>query len=486
MKKMQNQKKKNKLSIPYWADEPNSIPLPKQLDLHQADYRYRMMSGAVRGGKTLWGCQEGIKLSFKWNGNRGAIIRETLTTLKRTTQDTFFKIFGCTSDNIKEHPLVKSWNKQEQHLVFINGSDIYFMGADNLTVLKSVGSGWIFADEGVEIRNSVLKFIRSRLSIKLKYPDYKQYFFTATNPGSEDHVLYKWFIKIPETPAEIEDRKRFYCGYTTTYENKYLPKDFIIEVDSWKNDPEFHNRFALGKWGRFKGLVYKEYDENIHLIVESNYDKWMNKIIERGEIYCGTDWGFTNPAVILFFGITGDGDIIQFDEIYETGKTNPELRLLHSHRIERNKVIMRTNYADPEEPSDIKEFRDNGIFTLKANNDIEAGIRKVKEYLRLSSDGAPKYRIFERCIKTRKEFGLYRRPDEDDISDKKNIPELPIDKDNHAMGGLRYFLMTHLSSTAKLEDYTKVGSDIDFEDMSPVKKEKYKRMLARHKENNNE
>lgn len=451
------------INIPYWPDEPGSKPLPKQLEAHQANYRFRMLSGAVRAGKSVWGCQEGIKLSFKWNGNTGAIIRNTLTELKRTTQVTFFKIFGCTSDDIEYHPLVKSWNKTEQHLIFVNGSDIYFIGCDNLRVLKSLDCGWIFADEGIEIKSSVLKFARTRISKKLNYDDFNQYFFTATNPGDENHILYKWFIAPPENEIEKKNRLKCWVGFTTSYDNVYLTDDYKEEIDSWKDDPEFHGRYALGKWGRFKGLVYGEYDDPIHLVKEKDYAKFMGRI---KEVYAGNDWGFTNPAAILYFGITGDNEVIQFDEIYETEKTNPELRVLHSNRQELHGIKIRYMYSDPEEPSDIKEFQNNSIPATKGNNDIEVGIRKVKEFLRLRNNGKPGYYLFERCIHTRKEFRLYRRPNEDEISEKKNLPELPIDKDNHALGALRYFFLTHFLDQARLLDNT--GSSEVKKGLSPI------------------
>ncbi len=452
------------LKLAYWPEEPNSKPLPKQLEAHQADYRFRMLSGAVRAGKSVWGCQEGIKLSFKFPGNTGAIIRNTLTELKRTTQVTFFKIFGCTSDDIEDHPLIKSWNKTEQHLTFINGSDIYFLGCDNLRVLKSLDCGWIFADEGIEIKSSVLQFARTRISLKLNVEGFNQYFFTATNPGDEEHILYKWFIKIPETELEIKNRKKCWCGFTTSYDNKYLTDDYKDEIDSWKDDKEFHDRYALGKWGRFKGIVYGEYDEKIHLVLEKDYASYLSRI---REYYAGTDWGFTNPAAIPLIGITGDNDVIVIDEIYETQKTNPELRSLYSSKCVKHNIKPRRDYCDPAEPSDIKEFQNNGIPAVKGNNDIEAGIRKVKEFLRLQPNGRPKFFIFERCINGRKEFRLYRRPTDEEVNDKKNIPELPIDKDNHFLGALRYFFLTHFLGAGKLQAYKKSGVP-DLSDLSPM------------------
>ena len=457
---------KDKLTLPYYPDEKDSKPLPQQLEAHQADYRFRMLSGAVRAGKTVWGCQEAIKLSFKWAGNTGVILRNTLTELKRTTQVTFFKIFGCTSEDIQFYPLIKSWNKTEQHLTFINGSDIYFIGCDrNIRVLKSLEAGFIFADEGVEIKSSILKFARTRINKKLKYKDFNQYFFTATNPGDEEHILYKWFIKISATPEEIKDRKKFWCGFTTSYDNIYLTDDYKEEIDSWKSDKEFHDRYALGKWGRFKGLVYKEFDELIHVVRENDYKSYMERIVTY---YAGNDWGYTNPAAILYFGITGDHDVILFDEIYDTGKTNPDLRTTHFDKQKEYSFEIKQMYSDPAEPSDIKEFNNNGIPALKGNNDLEVGIRKVKEFLKIKGNGVPRLVVFERCVNTRKEMRLYRRPTDEEINEKKNIPEIPIDKDNHALAALRYFLLTHFLDTAKLIDITDNKQEIDLSDLSPL------------------
>lgn len=441
-------KSKNEYIIQYWPKEPNSKPLPKQLEAHKADYKFRMLSGAVRAGKSLWGCHEGIKLSFKWPGNTGAIVRSTLAELKRTTEITFFEIFECNPDQAI-NPLFKKWNKSDQHLRFINGSNIYFIGIENWNILKSLELGWVFVEEGIDIKDEALKFLRTRLNKKLPAPDYKRYFFTATNPGDENHILYKWFIKPPETEIEKKERKDFFCLFTTSYDNIYQPEDYRQEFEYWKADEEFYNRYVLGKWGRFKGLVYKEYDEQVHLVQEKNYPEFSKRI---KELYLAHDFGYTNPSATLFLGLTGDKEIIQIDEIYETEKTNTQIRALIKEKLEANKIPMTLLYADPEEPGSIKEFDDNGIPAMAAKNDIEEGIKKVKEFLALRGNKKPGYYIFERCIHTRKEYGLYRRPAEKEYQNK-SLPELPIDKNNHALSALRYFCYTHFYDDRRLQTY---------------------------------
>lgn len=435
------------IQVPYWNNDPATKPLPAQLSAHRANYRFRMLSGAVRAGKSVWGCQEGLKLSFKFPGNTGAIVRSTLTELKRTTQVTFFKMFGTDSDDAA-HPLIKKWNKSEQHLRFINGSDLYFIGVENWSVLKSLDLGWVFVDEGIDISSDALKFLRTRLSKVMTCPGYNQYFLTATNPGDENHILFKWFLKPPEDDDEAGERKKFWSIFTTSYDNIHLTPDFKREIDSWKSDKEFYERYALGRWGRFKGLVYGEYNEAMHMVKREQYDEYFVRI---KEFYCGTDWGYTNPAAIVFLGLTNDNEIIQFDEIYVTEKTNPELRALFFEKCNLWKIQIRRNECDPSEPSDIKEFSTNGIPSVAADNDIEAGLRKVKEFLRIRGNGRPGYYVFEHCYGTRKEFGLYRRPTEEEVRKNKNLPELPIDKDNHALGALRYFIYSHFRTQNKLQ-----------------------------------
>ena len=60
-------------------------PFEKQIAAHRAPERYKLYGGALRGGKTVWLCMEGINQSLKYAHNAGFLCRHKLTDFEKTT-----------------------------------------------------------------------------------------------------------------------------------------------------------------------------------------------------------------------------------------------------------------------------------------------------------------------------------------------------------------------------------------------------------------
>ena len=115
------------------------------------------------GGKSKSICAEAIQLSLDIPGNRGAIVRKNLTTLKRTTMVTFFQTIPAE--------LILEYNKTEQKVTFYNSSEILFLEADDakdplFEKLKSLELGWFAIDEASEVPRPAFHILVSRLRWK--------------------------------------------------------------------------------------------------------------------------------------------------------------------------------------------------------------------------------------------------------------------------------------------------------------------------------
>ena len=94
-------------------------------------------------------------------------------------------------------------------------------------------------------------------------------------------------------------------------------------------------------------------------------------------------------------------------------------------------------------------FYERGILVdTRVDKDIFAGVARVKSYL-IGENGKPKLYIFSNCVNMIREFKGYFWG-EGDVSKKR---------DDHAMDGLRYYLMTKPKNEAPAKEPTPVQKD---------------------------
>ncbi|MBI3824110.1 MAG: hypothetical protein HY289_15690 [Planctomycetes bacterium] len=137
----------------------------------------------------------------------------------------------------------------------------------------------------------------------------------------------------------------------------------------------------------------------------------------------GIDFGFRNPFAAVW------GFVDREDILWLTGEHYASHKPLsyHAERLPRDELIW---YADPSGANEIAELRYAGFKVNLGKNALRTGIAAVSA--RLQSD---RLRVLEgRCPNLLMEASLYRYPDED------NSSENPVDKNNHALGALRYLI----------------------------------------------
>ncbi len=188
-------------------------PTEKQLLAHNSTERYLLYGGALRGGKTVWLCNEAIYLSLRFNGNAGFLCRSVLDDFKRTTLPTLLDYLPAES--IIEH------NKGERFLRLINGSMIYYGGlGDDQRTRERLGGlelGWFGVDQAEEIRESQFNLLCTRLCLPLKGIHYHGYLTANPQPG----WLRDKFID------NVEEGYKFIPALPR--DNPYLPADYEIE-----------------------------------------------------------------------------------------------------------------------------------------------------------------------------------------------------------------------------------------------------------------
>ena len=207
-------------------------PHASQAPFHSSPVRYKLIGGAMGGGKSAALCAEAIQLSLDIPGNRGAILRKNLTVLKRTTAITFFQV--CPSE------LIADFNKTEMKVTLVNGSEILFLEADEskdrlFEKLKSLELGWWAIDEASEVSYNAFKVLASRL--RWKASGGKYYGLLASNP--EQCWVKEVFID------DVKENHGFFPALPK--DNPSLPPDYIDNLKLIFDEVQ-QRKYIEGDW----------------------------------------------------------------------------------------------------------------------------------------------------------------------------------------------------------------------------------------------
>ena len=139
----------------------------------------------------------------------------------------------------------------------------------------------------------------------------------------------------------------------------------------------------------------------------------------------GLDWGSGHPAGVLQFARDGDGTLYVLDERKAPASgTGWYTRTLRDMWASFGEGLVG---CDPADSRGISDIRDEGVDAVAADNDVDAGIREVKELI--ASDDL---QIHERCTGLLDELAKYR------YNDKTGRP---VKANDHLVDALRYGVM---------------------------------------------
>ena len=233
-------------------------------------------------------------------------------------------------------------------------------------------------------------------------------------------------------------------------DNPYLDKEEVKEMtDTLPGDVLESRRY--GRFSQGEGLVYKEFDENIHVSEPFPIPReWQSGI--------SIDPGLNNPLSCHFYAVDHDGNIYVVAEHYEKGKGVSH----HAEAIKRiaDELCWKRNssgeleaYIDSaanqktlSSPKSVTMlFHEHGIaVNPNVNKNVFAGVARVKEYLK-----GKRLFIFSCCVNMIREIKGYYWGNDDS----------PVKRDDHAMDELRYFIMTMPPAPKVAVEYSAVQKD---------------------------
>ena len=286
--------------------------------------------------------------------------------------------------------------------------------------LKSIqGITTFVCDEAEEWTNEE-EFDKIMLSIRKK--GIQNRIIIIMNPCDSNHFIYKKYIEnthklveIDGVQVQVSTHPNVLHIHTTYFDNlENLSPEFLRDVQEMKEkNPEKYAHVVIGRWADVaEGAVFKKWG------IVKEFPQWAKKVA------IGQDFGYTTDvSAAVKCGIVDNA--LYVDELcYQSGMLTNAL----ADKVRPYGLKVFAESADPRLVDEIK-LRGVNIYGVdKSGPSIKAGIDKI-----LSMD----LYVTERSYNLMKELRTYVW---DKDKDGNYINE-PVDKDNHLMDAIRYYVL---------------------------------------------
>lgn len=272
-----------------------SVPGYYYREAHEPEKLY---GGSVGGTKTTTLATECIRLSLRYDNNRGFVGERDFDDLRRGLWAEILQWLPEQTKLINGEPLY-SVNNSEHWIRFYNGSEIHAVELKDEP--RNVNLGWAAIDQAERVPYSSLNWMRTRL--RAPHVDYRPLMLSANpEPGwvksefidgsvAEDTGL----IRRNGEPLRIYrkgPRKLFVPAFPE--DNEHLPDGYIEGL--YESLPaEMVLRLLRGDWNVVENAIYDQLERGVHLI-----ERPSDRTIVKAAI--GVDYGEVHPSAIYVVG----------------------------------------------------------------------------------------------------------------------------------------------------------------------------------------
>lgn len=386
------------------------------LDKKYSRYDAIICDGAVRSGKTM-----SMSLGFSFWANMMfensafAICGKTVTSLRRNVITPLLAMlrsygFTCT-EKVSSNFIDITFNNRTNRFYLFGGKD-----EGSAALIQGITLSGVFLDEVALMPRSFVEQALARCSVSGS----KMWF--NCNPDNPAHWFYNEWIK------KTEKKNALYLHFTMD-DNPSLSDEVRKRYERLYSGA-FYDRFVLGKWTASEGIVYSMFSSENHV---------CNHVPDCEKYVVSCDYGTVNPTSMGLWGLH-DGIWYRIKEYYYSSRKEGISRTDEEHYkaleiLADGKNITKV-IIDPSASSFIECIKRHGKFrTVKADNDVVAGIRRVSTALKEN-----KIMFHESCVDIIREFSLYRWND-------KAGADVPVKENDHAMDDMRYFVSDMLKDS---------------------------------------
>lgn len=327
---------------------------------------------------------------------------------------------GATLGTINKNVLIEITNKYGIEFKFDKFNRFKLFGVTvvctshstiaGLAAIRGMTSFGAYINEGSLAHEEVFNEIKDRCSGE------GARIIVDTNPDHPEHWLLKDYIE-NETGSIVSFHFRL-------DDNTFLSERYKRNIKQSTPTGMFYDRGIEGLWVSGDGVVYKDFNKDIHFI-----DKDKLKEINLTSFFAAVDWGYEHHGAIIVIGSDSDGNYYMIEE---HAKQHEEI----DYWVEVAKGIKSRYgniffYCDTARPEHIVRFRREGI---RARNADKARLSGVEEVARLIKKQRF-FVVYEIATRFREEIYSY-------VWDPKT-GEPKKEKDD-VLDAIRYGIYTHL------------------------------------------
>lgn len=237
-----------------------------------------------------------------------------------------------------------------------------------------------------------------------------------TNPDHPEHWLLKDYIK-----SSAEGILSFHFGLK---DNTFLDERYIKNIIETTPNGMFTDRGIKGLWVSGEGVVYPDFDQNVHVITP---DQARKMIFER--VIAGVDWGWEHWGAIVVIGVKAGS-------YYVIEEHAAQHKYINNWIVTAKDIIRRYGnipfYCDPARPEHIASFQKANINAFLGNNRVLSGIEAVATLM----TNQQFFIVYSQCPRFREEIYKYIW--------KKNSGE-PLKENDDVLCAIRYGIYSDMT-----------------------------------------
>ena len=207
----------------------------------------------------------------------------------------------------------------------------------------------------------------------------------------------------------------------------------------------FH-RLRHGRWVSAEGVIYESWDRSVHLIPSF-------PIPPDWKRFRVVDFGYTNPMVVQWWALDGDGRLYRYRELYQTQLLVEDAAKEIKRLSDGEKITATICDHDAEDRATLER---HGIPTTAAKKSVKTGIEAVQMRLRKAGDGKPRIYFFvdalvdidKRLVDAKKPYCTEQEIESyvwEPAGEGRAAKEEPKKVDDHGTDSCRYLVM-HIDS----------------------------------------
>lgn len=236
-----------------------------------------------------------------------------------------------------------------------------------------------------------------------------------TNPDHPEHWLLKDYI---ENPSKSIVNYSFQLD-----DNTFLSERYIKNIKESTPSGMFYDRNIKGLWVSGDGVVYADFNKDVHFISQEKADS-----LKISSYFAGVDWGYQHYGAIIVFGVDDKGNHYMIEE---HAKQHEEI----DYWVDVAKGIKARYgninfYCDSARPEHVKRFRREHLRAINADKSVLSGIEEVARLIKKQRF----FVVYDIANRFREEIYKY-------IWDEKKGE--PVKENDDVMDAIRYAIYTH-------------------------------------------